>query len=296
MTYEEEEKHRATSWKRSTAVLPENAKTDAPYVGRSGRPGTKLYGFCLPTEHAAHSLLPEIREPAIALFAELGIPWHHGIDGGPGNHLCSSQVQCVNALGQMVTDPARIVRAFDDLLGIDEVLEIEPGRYLTFEYIGPTDYFGEAPHGERTRGARCTSVDAAFLHRAKDGVIELVLIEWKYTEHYAPRSASSKKDAVRFKRYGPLLAATDSPITIGLLPFEELLQEPLYQLVRQQLLAHELEKTKAHGADRVRGPCPAGREHRLPRVTPRNAGAAPRHHDQGGVAAPAAPARPLRRH
>ena len=32
----------------------------------------------------------------------------------------------------------------------------------------------------------------------------------------------------------------------------ELLQEPLYQLVRQQLLAWELEKARAHGADRVR--------------------------------------------
>jgi hypothetical protein len=30
------------------------------------------------------------------------------------------------------------------------------------------------------------------------------------------------------------------------------LQEPLYQLVRQQLLAHALEKDRAHGAERVR--------------------------------------------
>jgi hypothetical protein len=60
------------------------------------------------------------------------------------------------------------------------------------------------------------------------------------------------KDAVRFKRYGPLLAAEDAPIAAGVLPFEELVQEPLYQLVRQQLLADELEKVRAHGVERVR--------------------------------------------
>ncbi len=62
----------------------------------------------------------------------------------------------------MVTAPQRILRAFGPLLDIDEVLQIEPGRYLTFEYIGPTDFFHEAPTGRRVRGAHCTSVEAAF--------------------------------------------------------------------------------------------------------------------------------------
>jgi Restriction Endonuclease associating with ARP len=38
----------------------------------------------------------------------------------------------------------------------------------------------------------------------------------------------------------------------GVLPFEALLDEPIYQLVRQQLLAWELEKTGVHDVDRVR--------------------------------------------
>jgi len=84
----------------------------------------------------------------------------------------------------MVADPTRIVAAFSQLPGIGEMMQIEPGRFLTFEYIGPTDFFGEAPNGMRTRGARCTSVDDAFLHRGVDGVTELVLVEWKYTESY----------------------------------------------------------------------------------------------------------------
>jgi len=53
--------------------------------------------------------------------------WHAGVGSGPSNHLLSSQVQCTNALGQMVTDPERIARAFG--LGVGEVLQIEPGRF-----------------------------------------------------------------------------------------------------------------------------------------------------------------------
>jgi hypothetical protein len=251
MTYIEQEKIRAAAWKNSTDTLPAEANVPAPYVGKDGLPGPRLYDFCIPAEYAALSLLPEVREPAIALFAELGIPWHAGTPAGPSNHLLSSQVQCVNALGQMVSDPERVKRAFGELLGIDEVLEIEPGRFLTFEYIGPKDYLHEAKNGVRIRGAHCTSVDAAFLHRGLDGVIELVLVEWKYTESYRLRAPDPKKDAVRLGRYADLLSDPTGPVRDDLLSFEHLVDEPFYQLMRQQLLAHELEKDGAEGASRV---------------------------------------------
>lgn len=251
-TFTAVERARAAAWKLATETLPAEAKVAAAYVGKEGARDGPKYDFCLPAEHAAFSLLPEVREPALALFAELGIPWHAGINGGPGNHLLSSQVQCVNALGQMVADPDRIIRAFGSTLGTAEIHEIEPGRSLTFEYIGTEDHLNEAVGGQRIRGAHCTSVDAAFVHRTHEGTTELVLVEWKYTESYGPRAVVHAKDSVRRDRYGSLLADPDSPIDDELLPFEELLQEPLYQLVRQQLLAHELEKTAAHGAERVR--------------------------------------------
>jgi len=246
------ERDRANAWKQATPTLPSEAKNAARYVGKTGFVRGPAYEFCLPAEFAALSLLPEVREPALALFAELGIPWHAGVGSGPSNHLLSSQVQCVNALGQMVAAPDRIVRAFGPILDTAEVDQIEPGRWLTFEYIGSEDHLHEAVHGTRIRGAHCTSVDAAFIHRTHEGLRELVLVEWKYTEHYGPRSVVPAKDAVRYGRYGDLLAASDGPIIDGLLPFTELLQEPLYQLTRQQLLAHELEKAHAHGVDRVR--------------------------------------------
>jgi hypothetical protein len=238
-------KHRenASRWKTS-AGLPEGALAAAPFAGRGS------YDFCLPVEHARENLLPETRDAALPLFAELGIPWHRGIEGGPSNHLLSSQVQCVNALMPMVTDPERVRRAFGSTLDIVEVLEIEPGRHLTFEYVSPTDYLSEAVDGRRTRGASCTSVDAAFCYRTSAGATELALVEWKFTESYSTRHDSAK-DGVRAARYQARVEAPDSPIRPGV-PFALLLDEPFYQLVRQQLLAYALESDPATPYSTVR--------------------------------------------
>lgn len=250
MSYVTEQRRCAAAWKAHTAPLPDAARVGAPYVGKDGHADGPPLEFCLPAEFAPLNLLPEVREGALALFGELGIPWHAGIDGGPGNHLLSSQVQCVNALAPMVSDPGRVAAAFGDTVGVGQVLEIESGRYLTFEYIGPTDFFGEAAGGERVRGARCTSVDAAFLHRAADGLRELVLVEWKYTESYRLRDPDPGRDEIRRRRYAAALADPAGPVRDDLLAFEQLLDEPLYQLMRQQLLADALERARV--ADRVR--------------------------------------------
>lgn len=150
MSYSQQEKVRAAAWKTHTTTLPDEARIPAPYVDKDGHPGNRQYDFCLPPSFAEWSLLPEVRTRALELFSELAIPWHAGVGTGPSNHLLSSQVQCANALAQMVGDPVRLKGAFGEALGIDEVRQIEPGRYLTFEYIGPT-VFGEAPNGERIR-------------------------------------------------------------------------------------------------------------------------------------------------
>jgi len=249
--YVKRERQRAARWKSSTTVLPQAARAHGKYVSRDGK--ALDLPFCLPADLAEHNLLPDVRSQALSLFTELGIPWHAGIGSGPGNHLLSSQVQCVNALAPMVDDPARIVRAFGGVLDIAEVLEIEPGRFLTFEYIGPEDYLNEAKNGLRIRGAHCTSVDAAFRYRTGGGEIELALVEWKFTEEYRkPRKPDPVRDQIRAGRYGELLADPEGAIKSDVLPFEALLDEPLYQLVRQQLLAWELEKRHVLDASTVR--------------------------------------------
>lgn len=239
-------------WKQRTSTLPEGARAAGTYRGSE-----RLYPVCLPVEYAAHNILPDVRDRALALFASLDISWHDSVAGGPSNHLRDSQVQCVNALLPMTTDPVRIKRAFGHVVDIAEVLPIEDDRLLTFEYIGPVDYFGEGSrHGVelgRRRGAHCTSVDAAFRYRATSGVTELALVEWKYTESYLRHQRRDpSSDAVRIARYGADLAALDSPVATDDRCIELLLDEPFYQLARQQLLAHRLEVDPDVDADVVR--------------------------------------------
>ncbi|MFW5472303.1 PGN_0703 family putative restriction endonuclease [Knoellia sp. CPCC 206450] len=252
-SFRDDQRSAAARWKAATSTLPEPARAAAPYVSKDGTVGRVAYDFCLPPSFASYNLLPDARDPALSLFAELGIRWHASAGEGPSNHLLSSQVQCANALVPMADDPERIIRVFGGVLDIDHVLEIEPGRFLTFEYIGPTDYFNESPGRERVRGAHCTSVDAAIRYRTPKGAIELALVEWKYVEEYrTARRPEPAKDATRRRRYFAAWSDPAGPVRDDLLPFEDVLDEPFYQLVRQQLLAHQLEVGGVAGADVVR--------------------------------------------
>lgn len=250
--YASEHNKLAMAWKQRTLTLPDDARKPGVYEKHR-----RTYPFCLPVEFASHNLLPGVREGAIELFKELDIPWHDSVAGGPSNHLRDSQVQCVNALFAMVSDPDRIKLAFGGVVDIAEVLHIEDGRFLTFEYIGPTDYFGEGiRNGKevgRRRGANCTSVDAAFLYRTTANVTELALVEWKFTESYLdPKERSASSDAVRIDRYAADFGASEGPIASDVLPIDLLLDEPFYQLVRQQLLARRLETFRVLDAEVVR--------------------------------------------
>lgn len=73
MDYTQVERARAIAWKQATGTLPETAQLPAPYRTKFGTDGPEVHDFYLPAEHAALSLLPEVRDGALALFAELGI-------------------------------------------------------------------------------------------------------------------------------------------------------------------------------------------------------------------------------
>jgi hypothetical protein len=238
----------AIAWKASTPMLSEAARAPGQYR-RRGRP----IPICLPTEHAAENLLPEVRTDALQIFADIDARWHDGIGAGPSNHLLDSQVQCVNALAPMASRPSLIVAAFGDVLQIEEVLPIEGDRYLTFEYVGIANVLNEAADDVvRTRGAHFTSADAAIRYRAPTGEVELALIEWKYTEDYRASKYESHKQTTRDLRYQPLWKALDCPVRHDVIPYEDLFVEPFYQLFRQQLLAAGLQRVGELGATRVR--------------------------------------------
>lgn len=250
--YARESNVRGQRWKQVSGVLPAGARGPGEVRARGG--ALVEVDYALPRPYAAHNLLPEVREPALALFEEHQIAWHQSVNGGPTNHLRSSQVQCVNALGQMITDPERIKRAFGgalDIASIRDFGEIDPeerGRLLTFEFVGRGDYFSEGI----TRGSQSTSVDAAFAYVDSHGRDALALVEWKFTETYpsADRNAEAKA-STRLSRYEQALRHAESPIDVDGIELTDLFHEPIYQLVRQQLLASELERDGGVKAERV---------------------------------------------
>src|SRR5687768_4487913 len=63
--------------------------------------------FCLPVERAGENLFEGARKGAIEYFAKRDIGWHTGPTGTklPSNHLCSSQVCCVNFLFPLADKP-----------------------------------------------------------------------------------------------------------------------------------------------------------------------------------------------
>lgn len=246
------ERERAVRWKRSCSDLPGGARAGADYfTGSEVIPGP--FGYCLPAEWSTQNLLPGARH-ALELFAELGIPWHAGVDGGPSNHLLDSQVQCVNALAPVVGDPDAVADIFGNTLDIGEVCEIEDGRFLTFEWIGERDHLGERAGRTRTRGSLTTSADAAIRYRTRAGAVEVALVEWKYTEDYTGRTLSGGPDALatRMERYRSMWNDPGCPIRTEAVAYGELFREPLYQLFRLQLLADQMERAAELGAERVR--------------------------------------------
>lgn len=208
-------------------------------------------------ERKALNLAPGIRDQAIAYFAKHRIIWHRH-----ANHALSSQVCCLNFLMPLATRPRLLARIIETALGLSSVtmLKVECGPdgqpwFVGFEWIGDPDqdYLNESRSGRRTRGANATSADAVvkFEH---GGRVETLLIEWKYTESYGapirPAGNPTRRD-----RYAGLAFAPDGPIRAGTdLQLCQFFWEPFYQLLRQQMLAWQMQvQAEREGRDeRVR--------------------------------------------
>jgi hypothetical protein len=223
------------------------------------RPGTyagRPRDFCLADAHAAENLHESLRDESLRYFRERRIQWHkQSAPGLPSNHLCSSQVACVNALWPLARDPELLARVFGPLLPeLDEPLPFDADRplpdgtapFLAFEWIGTRGYLGE--RGGRSRGANATSADFAFRFRRRDDRVQLVLGEWKYTESYARRlPPPTQLNPAQLATYrGPFARWRERQP--GLPAYEAFFVEPFYQLMRLTLLALEMERAAAEGA------------------------------------------------
>jgi len=245
----ESEKPKQAQFKASSPYFSDAARSEGVYKG-------KPRAFCLPIEFAEQNLVPEIRESALSHFAEHSIKWHDGQNGKPSNHLCDSQVCCVNFLFPFADKPGALAQVLIPVFPeIKKMLPVESGRYVSFEWIGKDNYLCEkiSRNGQRTRGANFTSADSIVMFERKDKKRQIVLIEWKYTESYGGTFLKIAKSGTdRTDIYRHLFESPDCPINKDILPsFDSLFYEPFYQFMRQQFLAHEMEKAHEMDADIV---------------------------------------------
>jgi hypothetical protein len=246
----ESEKVRLSKFKQESGYFSNESLADGLYH-------TKPRSFCIPRERSSENLFSDIRNSAIHYFDEYEIKWHDAISKKPSNHLCDSMVSCVNFLFPFADKPLALKELIRPLFPtIEEILPMEKdGLILALEWIGKENYLGEKVRGQgkRTRGANFTSADAAVMFQRQDKKKQIVLIEWKYTESYGGTFLKfSKSGTDRSKIYEHLFRHEDFPLKKELLPsFDSLFYEPFYQFMRQQALAHEMERFRELDAEVV---------------------------------------------
>jgi len=248
-TYKNIAKSHQIQFKTHSATISDQARIDGMYKG-------KYYPFCLPIEYSELNLYPSIRENAIHFFKRHNIKWHDGHGEKPSNHLCDSQVCCVNFLFPFADMPAELASLLRPIFPqIRQMLPVEDGMFVSFEWIGAQNYLGEKIRGSenRSRGANFTSADAIVMFEDIHNQRQIVLIEWKYTESYSPTDLHfSKNGTDRLQIYQHLFDKSDCVVNIDLLPsFDALFYEPFYQFMRQQFLAAKMEQAHELGADKV---------------------------------------------
>lgn len=87
----EAERQRQSQLRTSPTYFSTDARRPGDYKGAERE-------FCLPLALADENLFPGFRQEALELFKALDGNWHDGQQGHPSNHLCDSQVFCVNLL------------------------------------------------------------------------------------------------------------------------------------------------------------------------------------------------------
>lgn len=246
----ETEKERQTEFKRGSGYFTTKAQADGTYR-------KKQRAFCIPRENADENLYQEIRHSALQYFACHDIRWHDGKDGLPSNHLCGSQVCCVNFLYPFSEKPEALKELLRPIFPtIQQLLPMESSeQFVSFEWIGAQNYLGEREGrgGKRTRGAHNTSADGAVMFLSQEGQKQIVLIEWKYAESNRKKFLGiSDKGTDRIEIYAPFYDREDCSLdNKRIANFEDLFYDPFDQLMRQQFLADEMERAKELGADKV---------------------------------------------
>jgi hypothetical protein len=133
----------------------------------------------------------------------------------------------------LAADPARLlglVRQVEP--ATTDLVCIEDGSPVTFEWIGAEDYLGESRRRSRHRGRFCTSADALIVAQRPDGRTA-ILVEWKFTEMYDhPVSPKGSGGTDRREVYRPAL----EPQTV---------MPPIERACRSSLIGRERERCQS---------------------------------------------------
>jgi hypothetical protein len=214
---------------------------------------TQRHPFIVPEGAEDENLFAALRGPdgARAYFEDRRITWWRNPKSGdrapgrgPTRNMTSSQIACVNLFLPIREHPAlltALLRTIDS-----SIVDVAPVPYETKNGAASTSLVElewTGPHGTLegggSRGSRATSADACLIGVTDTGARRLFLIECKYTEQYTEKGGAKgggELGAARRKRYDHRYRAPNSCFS-GAVPFEDVLYEPFYQIVRLGLLA-----------------------------------------------------------
>jgi len=239
----QEGRRKQGAFRDASATISNAARHPDDEVGKRNR-------HLLAHGHEQENLYPSLRGPtgAVRFFGDRKIKWwrssrsgdSRGTDG-PTRNLASSQIACVNFLLPLADVPGALTACLQELdQDVGAIAPIEHGGLTSpveFEWIGPE----VSLEGGTQRGAQNTSTDAFVVAALKGGLRRAYLLEWKYVESYETGryNGDGRSGETRRARYQHLYRADDSSFTSAG-PFDELLYEPLYQIMRLRLLADRM--------------------------------------------------------
>jgi len=244
-------------------------RIDTLKVSEQGTYRGHRYPHLLPQHSWVLNLWEGICHEAVRHFAQSQISWHD-----QKHNLLSSQILCVNLFFPLRKHPDILRLWLSSYL--DDVREVTD---LDFEYIGPNDPqdlsgFRNYLNEPGSRGQNRTSADVAITWRDNKGSTNLLLLEFKFTEssfgecskqgNPDHRRCLSSKEIVSSpwtqcyraevgRPYWDIILSSDSPLRQDLLTAEAFcpFRYDFYQLMRNQLLAHCIQRDPEVNYDRV---------------------------------------------
>lgn len=255
MSWESQQKARQSSFR-------ERGEADGRLHAPSDEKGQR-HGHLLALGDERENLLPCAREDALRFFRERGLHWWSASESRPKGttyptrNLCSSQIACVNFLVPLANHPGALLSMLQvldgDVVGVAPIQHRGRTSRVELEWIG----VDRSLEGRKTQGIFTTSADALVVGELSGGGRRAYIFEWKYIERGgtaakgegASRAKREKWYAERYERSG-----------LFAVPFEGIMFEPFYQLMRMLLLGDEMVRSRQLGVTdaRVVVVCPPG--------------------------------------